>query len=40
MPTDVIKSRYQTTSEGKHTNLVEVSQHLVKEEGYSALFKG
>lgn len=40
IPADVIKSRYQTAPEGKYTNLVQVFQHLVKEEGYSALFKG
>merc|ERR1711966_36278 len=40
IPADVIKSRYQTAPEGKYNGLVDVYNALIKEEGYSGLFKG
>jgi len=40
IPADVLKSRYQTAPQGQYRNLYHVFQHLVKEEGYSALFRG
>lgn len=40
IPPDVLKSRLQTAPEGKYKGLLDVYQHLMKEEGPSALFKG
>jgi len=40
IPADVLKSRYQTAPDGQYRNLYHVFHHLVKQEGYSALFKG
>ena len=40
LPVDVLKSRFQTAPEGMYKGLLDVYKHLVREEGYSALFKG
>jgi len=40
MPIDVLKSRFQTAPEGMYSGLLDVYKHLIREEGYAALFKG
>ena len=40
IPPDVLKSRYQTAPEGRYGGLLDVYRHLIKEEGFGALFKG
>jgi solute carrier family 25 carnitine/acylcarnitine transporter 20/29 len=40
IPPDVLKSRFQTAPDGKYTGIVDVYRHLIKEEGYGALFTG
>jgi solute carrier family 25 carnitine/acylcarnitine transporter 20/29 len=40
IPADVIKSRIQTAPEGTYKGIVDCYQHLMKEEGAAALFKG
>ena len=40
IPVDVLKSRFQTSPEGMYKGLGDVYRHLIREEGYGALFKG
>lgn len=40
MPADVLKSRFQTAPEGKYSSVYDVYKHLMKEEGFTALFNG
>ena len=40
IPADVLKSRFQTAPPGQYNGIIDVYQHLMKEEGPSALFKG
>lgn len=40
LPQDVLKSRLQTSSHGHHENIREVFKHMMKEEGFFALYRG
>ena len=40
MPADVVKSRIQTASEGTYKGIGNTFRVLIKEEGYTALYKG
>ena len=40
IPADVLKSRYQTAPPGQYNGIIDVYQHLMKEEGPGALFRG
>uniref|UniRef100_A0A7S2KKU5 Mitochondrial carrier protein n=1 Tax=Leptocylindrus danicus TaxID=163516 RepID=A0A7S2KKU5_9STRA len=40
LPIDVLKSRFQTSPEGMYKGMGDVYRHLIREEGYGALFKG
>jgi len=40
IPADVLKSRLQTAPEGMYNGIYDVFSKLIKEEGYSALFRG
>jgi len=40
IPVDVVKSRYQVAPDGQYKSAFEVLQVLLKNEGYSALFRG
>lgn len=40
IPPDVLKSRFQTAPPGQYNGLFDVYQHLMKEEGPGALFRG
>jgi len=40
IPPDVLKSRYQTASEGTYTGILDVYKTLVRQEGYGALLTG
>ena len=40
IPPDVLKSRYQTAPPGKYGGLYDVYREVIREEGYSGLFRG
>jgi len=40
IPPDVLKSRFQTSAPGRYNGLYDVFKDLVREEGYSGLFRG
>jgi solute carrier family 25 carnitine/acylcarnitine transporter 20/29 len=40
LPADTLKSRLQTAPAGKYRNLFDVFQQLVRQEGFTALFRG
>lgn len=40
IPADVLKSRFQTAPPGQYNGVLDVYNHLMKEEGPSALFRG
>lgn len=40
IPPDVLKSRYQTASPGRYSGINDVFKEVIREEGYSGLFRG
>ena len=40
LPMDCLKSRYQTAPDGTYTNIAQVYNHLVEEEGIGGMFRG
>jgi solute carrier family 25 carnitine/acylcarnitine transporter 20/29 len=40
IPPDVLKSKYQTASPGTYNGIYDVFQEVIREEGYSGLFRG
>mmetsp|Transcript_27848 Transcript_27848/g.67761 ORF Transcript_27848/g.67761 Transcript_27848/m.67761 type:complete len:294 (-) Transcript_27848:160-1041(-) len=40
IPPDTLKSRFQTSPEGKYSSVFDVYRHIVKEEGHGGLLKG